>query len=98
MKLSQLLDRLRIEKDLKVEERIDPDGIQQFIVWTNFPFPKKHVEWYVFTLPQDVKAEEFEIEQFQIDAMLRHLWMFQLQVGDLQEEELEDIDDPQLEK
>jgi hypothetical protein len=81
MKLSQLLDRLKIEKELKVEER-SAEGVQQYIVWTIVPFPKNHSEWYVFTLPQGTAAEEFEIEQWQINAMLRHLWMFSLTIGD----------------
>lgn len=80
MKLSRLLDRLRAEEDLHVEERTDSDGTQQYIVWTQLPFPKNHSEWYVFTLPKGMSAADFDIEIWQIDAMLRHLWMFQLEI------------------
>jgi hypothetical protein len=105
MKLSLLLDRLRTEKDFKVEERTNNEGIQQFIVWTKLPFPRhNHSEWYVFTLPHGITPEELEIESWQIDAMLRHLWMFQFEVEPLatQEEELDAVekntDDPSKEE
>ena len=34
-------------------------------------------------------AEEFEVEQWQIDGMLRHLWMFQVEIEEETEEEQE---------
>src|SRR5436305_91048 len=88
MKLSALLDRLKKEHELAIAEHIDPDGVHQFIIFTKIPFPKNHWEWYVFTLPKGVSANDFDVEQWQIDTMLRHLWMFQLQIGD--EEKLAD--------
>jgi hypothetical protein len=88
MKLSRLLDKLRIEKDLKIDERTS-EGVQQYILWTTIPFPKNHSEWYVFTLPHGVTAEEFEIEQWQIEAMLRHLWMFQVEIEEDAEAEVD---------
>ncbi len=88
MKLSRLLDKLRIEKELKIDERTS-EGVQQYILWTTIPFPKNHSEWYVFTLPHGMTAEEFEVEQWQIDGMLRHLWMFQVEIEEETEEEQE---------
>jgi hypothetical protein len=97
MKLSLLLERLRQEEDLRIEERTDSEGVQQYIVWTQLPYPKvpRH-EWYVFTLPKGVQAEDFDVEQWQIDAMLRHLWMFQLDIRDeaVESETEEEFCDP----
>jgi hypothetical protein len=44
----------------------------------------------VFTLPKGITAQELEIETWQIDAMLRHLWMFQLEIGEEEEEAVEE--------
>jgi hypothetical protein len=93
MKLSRLLDRLRAEEELHVEERTNSDGIQQFIVWTQLPFPKNHSEWYVFTLPPGIPADDFDVESWQIDAMLRHLWMLQLEIHE--EASTAEVLDPQ---
>jgi hypothetical protein len=95
MKLSLLLDRLRVEKDLRIDERTS-EGIQQYIIWTTIPFPKNHSEWYVFTLPHGMTAEEFDVEKWQIDAMLRHLWMFQVDI--VEESKEERAIDPPTEK
>lgn len=80
MKLSALLERLQEEEELTISEHRS-DGVHQFIISTKIPFPKNHWEWYVYTLPKGVGPEDFELSQWQIDAMLRHLWMFQLDIG-----------------
>jgi hypothetical protein len=83
MKLSTLLDRLKKETGFSIEERKNSDGLQQFILSTVMPFPlKQRPEWYVFTLPKGVAAENFEIEESQTEAMLRHLWMYQVDVNE----------------
>ncbi len=83
MKLLTLLERLKKEQGLTIEERKNSDGLKQYVVWTVLPFPlKQRPEWYVFTLPDGVEASDFEIEARQIEAMLRHLWMFQADVNE----------------
>jgi len=78
MNIFALLDKLKRFDEIEVEQRTLPDGTRQYIVSAKRPYPfnpKLERFWYVLTLPP---AGEDNVERLEIEAMLRHLWMYQL--------------------
>jgi len=78
VKIASLLKSLEPIREIKVEERIHSDGKHVYIFSAAYPFP--HVPepvWYPIVL----NPGQEEIDDREIEAMLRHLWMFQINVG-----------------
>jgi hypothetical protein len=77
MKLAPLLEKLKSFSEIQIEERIHPDGSRTYIFSSFYPFPRyAEPVWYVIV----VKPGQDEIDDLEIEAMLRHLWMFQLDI------------------
>ena len=75
MKANELLEKLKAVSEIDIQdERSVKDGTRVLIFSANLPFPKNGAVWY----PIVVKSDDEDIAQETIDAMLRHLWMFQL--------------------
>jgi hypothetical protein len=84
MKLALLLEKLKAVPEIEVHEHIQPDGRIAYIFASIYPFPRvAEPVWYVIV----VKPGQEEIDDREIKAMLRHLWMYQL---DLLPEDRED--------
>ena len=79
MKLSELLKRLEKHSVISItEERIRPSGKRVLTFATSYPFPKVGGAWYSMV----VSAEDDDISDEKIEALLRHLWMFQVNIKD----------------
>ena len=77
MKLSKLLKELEKYPAITItEERVRPDNKRVFTFSTPYPFPKLGGAWYSMVISHD----DEDIRQEKIDAMLRHLWMFQIDI------------------
>ncbi len=77
MKLSLLLEKLKQEPDIDIhEERSLKDGSRVLTFSTTLPFPKFEPVWYSMV----VLSDDEDIPREKIEAMLRHLWMFQLDI------------------
>jgi hypothetical protein len=77
MKLSELLKRLEKHSVISItEERIMSSGKRVLTFSASFPFPKVGGAWYSMV----VNAEDEEIADDKIEALLRHLWMFQVDI------------------
>ena len=75
MNISAPLDKLKkFDEDINVEQRTLSDETRQYIFSAELPFPRLERVWYVITLD----AGQDDVEQAEIDAMLRHLWMYQI--------------------
>ena len=87
MKLKELLKKLAEHEEIGMEERRLKDGTVVYIFFAALPFPKAHEHvWY----PIVVKPGQEDIDTAEIEAMLRHLWMFQLDI--LPEDEQKEFD------
>jgi len=77
MKVKELLERLSHESAISVtEERSLPDGKAVLTFSTKLPFPKVGPAWYSMV----VQSEDEDIAPEKIEALLRHLWMLQLDI------------------
>jgi hypothetical protein len=76
MKLSDLLAKLKEHGEIKIEVRNLPDGTRLYIFFAMLPFPKRGPAWYVFVIPDGQDS----IDRLEIEAMLRHLWFFQMDI------------------
>jgi hypothetical protein len=75
MKIAELLDKLRNIPEIDVsEERSLKDNRRVVTFSTQKPFPQVGPAWYSMV----VHSDDEEIPTEKIEAMLRHLWMFQL--------------------
>jgi hypothetical protein len=76
VKIAWLLEQLKPHsKDIQTVETIHPDGTRTFVFSSAYPFP--HIPepvWYVIV----VRPGQDEIDDREIEPMLRHLWMFPL--------------------
>jgi hypothetical protein len=83
MKLALLLSTLDKVKEIEVEKRIHKDGTQVYIFSSLLPFPhpqQYEPAWYVIVVRPGQKPGEEEIDDDEVEAMLQHLWMFQLDI------------------
>ena len=77
MKIQWLLEQLKPVSEIKTVETIHPDGTRTYIFSSVYPFPRvSEPAWYVIV----VNPGQEEIDDREIEAMLRHLWMFQLDI------------------
>jgi len=77
MKLSLLLEKLRQVPEIDIhEERSLKDGSRSITFSAVLPFPKFEPAWYSMV----VQSDDEDIPHEKIEAMLRHLWMCQLDV------------------
>ena len=76
MKLSQLLSKLKDVPEIEVEERVHQDGTKAFVFFSLLPFPKYEPAWYVIV----VKPEQEDVDDKEVEAMLRHLWELNLDI------------------
>jgi len=75
VKIALLLEKLKPHSEIKTTEIILPDGTKAFIFSSVFPFPRaSEPVWYVIV----VRPGQEDIDDREIEAMLRHLWMYQL--------------------
>ncbi len=75
MKIVLLLEKLKPHSEIKITETILPDGTKTFVFSSVFPFPRaSEPVWYVIV----VRPGQEDIDDREIEAMLRHLWMYQL--------------------
>ncbi len=80
MNLSELLAKIDAHPEIKIEKRVLPDGTTVYIFSNQLPaFPKlMEPRWY----PLVVKPGQAEIKRGRIEALLRHLWQFQIDLFD----------------
>jgi len=77
MKVSALLDKLRTIPEIDISEERDLKDIRRVITFSTVrPFPQLGPAWYSMV----VHSDDEEIPQEKIEAMLRHLWMFQIEL------------------
>jgi hypothetical protein len=77
MKLSLLLEKLKAEPDIDIhEERSLKDGSRVLTFSSVLPFPKFEPVWYSMV----VHSDDEDVPNEKIKAMLRHLWMYQLDI------------------
>jgi hypothetical protein len=70
-----LLEQLKSVTEIKILETIHPDGTKTYTFSSVYPMPRMAEPiWY----PIVVKPGQDDIDDREIEAMLRHLWMFQL--------------------
>ncbi len=85
MKLALLLSTLEKVKEISVEKRIHKnDGTQVYVFSSLLPFPHpQNIEpaWYVIVITPGQPAGEEDIDDEEVEAMLQHLWMFQLDLS-----------------
>lgn len=75
MKIARLLEKLKAVPEIKTLETIHPDGTKTYTFSSVYPMPRMaEPVWY----PVVVKPGQEDIDDREIEAMLRHLWMFQL--------------------
>jgi hypothetical protein len=79
MKLSALLNKLEKHPAITItEERTIPSGKRVLTFAASYPFPKVGGTWYSMVV--EAESPEQEIPDVKIAAMLRHLWMYQLDI------------------
>lgn len=77
MKLGKLLEKLKSEPGIDIhEERSLKDGSRVLTFSTTLPFPKFEPVWYSMV----VRSDDEDIPKEKVEAILRHLWMFQLDI------------------
>jgi len=77
VKIAWLLNQLKSVSEIEVLETIHPDGTRTYIFSSVYPFPRvAEPVWYVVVL----KPGQEEVDDREVEAMLRHLWMFQLKL------------------
>lgn len=77
MKIALLLEKLKSVREIQTEKRIQPDGKEVYIFSSVYPFPRvPEPVWYTIVL----EPNQDDIDDREIIAMLRHLWMFQLNI------------------
>ena len=77
MKIASLLEKLKPHPEIKITEIILPDGTKTYIFSSVYPFPRaSEPVWYVIV----IKPTQDDIDDREIEAMLRHLWMYQLNI------------------
>ena len=77
MKIAQLLEKLKAAPQIEILETIHPDGTKTYTFSTVYPMPRMaEPVWY----PIVVKPGQEDIDDREIEAMLRHLWMYQLNI------------------
>ena len=77
MSLSELLAKIEAHPDIEIEKRELPDGTQIYIFASELPMPRAYEpRWY----PLVIAHGQTEVARKEIDAMLRHLWQFQLDI------------------
>jgi len=75
VKIARLLEQLKPHSEIKTVETKHPDGTRTLVFWCLYPFPRApEPAWYVIV----VRPNQDDIDEREIEAMLRHLWMFQL--------------------
>jgi hypothetical protein len=77
MTISTLLTKLRQQPEIDIEERKLKDGTVVYIFFSTRPFPTFQPVWY----PIVVRPGQVDVEWEEIEAMLRHLWQFQIDIG-----------------
>jgi hypothetical protein len=77
VKLPLLLEKIKQHPEIKTVETTYPDGIKAYTFSAVLPFPKiqDHV-WYVII----VKPGQEDVDDREVVAMLRHLWMLQTDI------------------
>ncbi len=79
MQLSALLKKLENHPAITItEERVIPSGKRVLTFSAAYPFPKAGGAWYSMVVEADNPQEEIPEEK--IAAMLRHLWMYQIDI------------------
>jgi hypothetical protein len=77
VKIALLLEKLKSVPEIKTLETIHPDGTKTYTFSSVYPMPRMAEPiWY----PIVVKSGQEDIDDREIEAMLRHLWMFQLDI------------------
>ncbi len=77
MTIASLLEKLKPHAQIKTIETIHPDGTRVYVFSSLYPFPHApEPAWYVIV----TKPGQTEVDNKEIEAMLRHLWMFQLDI------------------
>jgi hypothetical protein len=77
VKIALLLEKLKAVPQIKTLETIHPDGTKTYTFSSVYPMPRMaEPVWY----PIIVKPGQEDIDDREIEAMLRHLWMFQLDI------------------
>ena len=77
MKIAQLLEKLKTVPEIKILETIHPDGTRTYTFSSVYPMPRMaEPVWYPIVL----KPGQEDIDNREIEALLRHLWMFQLNI------------------
>jgi len=76
VKIARLLVKLKAHsKEIQTLETVHPDGTRTYVFSSIYPFPRiPEPVWYVIV----VKPGQEDIDDREIEAMLRHLWMYQL--------------------
>ncbi len=77
MKISSLLDQLKPVREIQTVETKYPDGTRTYTFSTVYPVPRApEPAWYVIV----IKPGQEDVDDREIEAMLRHLWMAQVQM------------------
>jgi len=77
VKIAWLLEQLKPHSEIKTIETKHPDGTRTFVFSCDYPFPRSpEPAWYVIV----VRPNQEDIDNREVEAMLRHLWMFQLEL------------------
>jgi hypothetical protein len=77
MRINALLRKLENHPVITItEERIIPSGKRVLTFSASYPFPKVGGCWYSMV----VGSDDQDIPEEKVAAMLRHLWMFQLDI------------------
>lgn len=76
MTIKELLAKIGEVKDIEIEQRRLADNTIVYIFASQLPFPKFGAAWY----PIVIRPGQEIVPRKEIDAMLRHLWQFQLDI------------------
>lgn len=76
MKITELLAKIKEVEGIEVEERRLSDGTAVYVFSSVLPYPKFEPAWY----PIVIKPGHEVVPRKEIEAMLRHLWQFQLDI------------------
>jgi len=77
VKIAQLLEKLKSVPEITTLETIHPDGTKTYTFSSVYPMPRMaEPVWY----PIVIKPGQDEVDDREIEAMLRHLWMYQLRI------------------